>query len=158
MQKYFIAFGVGVLLAALGLGAYLQFGTPATANLPTVTVYNNPSCDCCGDWVTHLRENGFEVDVESRLNMKSVKQELGVPGDLVSCHTATVGNYVVEGHVPAQDVKRLLETTPQVRGLSVPDMPIGSPGMERGDRVEPYAVTSFTAEGDTSVFARYGQQ
>ncbi|MFO8099838.1 MAG: DUF411 domain-containing protein, partial [Salinibacter sp.] len=65
---------------------------------------------------------------------------------------------VVEGHVPAQDVKRLLETTPQVRGLSVPDMPIGSPGMERGDRVEPYAVTSFTAEGDTSVFARYGQQ
>ncbi len=158
MKKYLIAFGVGVVLAALGLGAYLQFGSAASANLPTVTVYKSPTCNCCSKWVTHLEENGFEVNVDSRMNMQPVKQQLGVPGGLASCHTATVGGYVVEGHVPAQDVKRLLSKTPEVRGIGVPGMPIGSPGMERGNQVEPYSVMSFTAAGDTSVFATYGQQ
>lgn len=158
MKKYLIAFGVGVVLAALGLGAYFQFGPTASANLPTVTVYKSPSCNCCKDWVSHLRENGFEINIDSRLNMQPVKRQLGVPNDLLACHTATVGGYVVEGHVPAQEMKRLLKTTPDVRGLSVPGMPVGSPGMERGNRVEPYSVLTFSASGDTTVFAKYGQR
>ena len=79
MKKYLIAFGVGVVLAALGLGAYLQFGTAASANLPTVTVYKSPTCNCCSAWVTHLEENGFEVNINSRMNVRPVKQQLGVP-------------------------------------------------------------------------------
>jgi hypothetical protein len=153
------AFGVGVVLALLGLGAYLQWGSSSSsvsADLPSVTVYKSPTCGCCGDWVTHLRDSGFPVEVEARANLRPVKQQLGVPDELASCHTAVVGNYVVEGHVPAEQVKRLLREGPDLRGVSVPGMPIGSPGMERGDRVEPYAVVGFTANGDTTVVARYG--
>lgn len=151
------AFGVGIVLAALGVGAYLQFGSSTSADLPSVTVYKSPNCQCCSEWVTHMREQGFSVEIESKLNMKPVKNQVGLPGSLAACHTAVVDNYVVEGHVPAQDVKRLLREQPDVRGLSVPGMPVGSPGMERGDRVEPYEVLTFTPAGDTTVFARYGQ-
>jgi hypothetical protein len=150
------AFGLGIVLALLGLGAYLQWGPGASPDLPTVTVYKSPTCGCCGDWVTHLEEEGFPVTVESRANVRPVKRRLGVPAGLASCHTAVVQDYVVEGHVPAAEIKRLLEHTPSFRGLSVPGMPVGSPGMERGDRVEPYAVVGFTAAGDTSVVAQYG--
>lgn len=90
--------------------------------------------------------------------MQPIKKQAGIPSSLAACHTATVDNYVVEGHVPAQDVKRLLRERPNVRGLSVPGMPVGSPGMERGNRVEPYEVLTFTASGDTSVFAQYGRR
>jgi len=158
MTKYLKAFGVGVVLALMGLGGYLYLGPGASASLPTVTVYKSPSCACCGDWVTHLRESGFEVNINSRMNVQPVKRQLGVPGALAACHTATVGGYVVEGHVPAQEVKDLLRDKPDVRGISVPGMPVGSPGMERGDRVEPYSVVAFTPAGDTSVVARYGPQ
>ncbi|PSQ64345.1 MAG: CopG family transcriptional regulator [Bacteroidetes bacterium QH_2_64_74] len=133
------AFGIGMVLALLGVGAYFQFWS--SPDLPTVTVYKSPSCNCCGEWVTHMKEQGFPVEVSS----------------LAACHTAVVDNYVVEGHVPAQDVKQLLRETPDVRGLSVPGMPVGSPGMERGDRVEPYEVVTFTPAGDTTVFAQYGR-
>jgi hypothetical protein len=152
------AFGVGAVLALLGLGVYLQWGpsSSASADLPSVTVYKSPTCGCCGDWVTHLRDNGFPVTVESRANLRPVKQQLGVPDDLASCHTAVVENYVVEGHVPAEQVKRLLRETPELHGISVPGMPVGSPGMERGDRVQPYDVVGFTANGDTTVVAQYG--
>jgi hypothetical protein len=105
-----------------------------------------------------MREEGFEVTVESRVNVQPVKQQLGVPRSLASCHTAVVGDYVVEGHVPAADVKRLLQEGPSLRGVSVPGMPVGSPGMERGDRVDPYPVVGFTASGDTTVRARYGPE
>lgn len=156
-QSHLKALGVGVLLAALGLGAYAWLTPSASADLPTVTVYKNPSCGCCSDWVSHMRDQGFEVEVNSQLNMQPVRKQAGVPSSLASCHTATVGKYVVEGHVPAADVKQLLREQPGVQGVSVPGMPVGSPGMERGDRVQPYDVVSFTAEGDTSVFSRYGQ-
>lgn len=152
------AFGLGIVLALVGIGAYLQFSSSASADLPTITVYKSPTCGCCVDWVSHLRDNGFSVKVESRANVQPVKRQLGVPSNLSSCHTATVGNYVVEGHVPADDVKRLLRTNPKVKGLSVPGMPIGSPGMERGDRVQPYEVLTFAPNGETSVFAQYGGQ
>lgn len=96
------------------------------------------------------------MDVESQVNVTPTRKRLGVPAALAACHTAVVGEYVVEGHVPAQDVKRLLRKDLDVAGLSVPGMPVGSPGMERGDRVEPYEVLAFTPAGDTTVFARYG--
>lgn len=150
------AFGVGIVLAVLGVGAYFQFGT--STDLPTLTVYKSPSCNCCAKWITHMRENGFPVEIKSRFNVKPVKKQVGVPSKLAACHTAVVDDYVVEGHVPAKDVKQLLRKKPDVRGLSVPGMPVGSPGMERGDRVEPYEVVTFTPAGDTTVFARYGQR
>jgi len=156
-QTHFKAFGIGIVLAVLGVGAYLQFGPSASADLPTVTVYKSPSCQCCSEWVTHMKDQGFEVEVQSKLRMKPVKKQVGLPSSLAACHTSVVGNYVVEGHVPAQDVKKLLREQPDVRGLSVPGMPVGSPGMERGDRVEPYEVVTFTPSGETTVFAQYGQ-
>lgn len=149
------AFGIGMVLALLGVGAYFQFWS--SPDLPTVTVYKSPSCNCCGEWVTHMKEQGFPVEVESRFDVKPVKKQVGLPSSLAACHTAVVDSYVVEGHVPAQDVKQLLRETPDVRGLSVPGMPVGSPGMERGDRVEPYEVVTFTPAGDTTVFAQYGR-
>jgi hypothetical protein len=148
------AFGGGIALALLGLGAYLQFGS--SPDLPTVTVYSSPTCNCCSKWADHMRTQGFSVEVKSELNLRPVKRKLGVPGALASCHTAVVNDYVLEGHVPAEDVKTLLQNAPKVRGLSVPGMPVGSPGMERGARVEPYEVVAFTAAGDTSVVAKYG--
>lgn len=150
------AFGVGIVLALLGVGAYYQFGT--SPDLPTVTVYKSPSCNCCADWVTHMRDQGFPVEVNSRLNVGPVKKQVGLPSSLAACHTAVVDSYVVEGHVPAAEVKTLLRERPEVRGLSVPGMPVGSPGMEQGNRVEPYEVLTFTPAGDTTVFARYGQR
>jgi hypothetical protein len=152
------AFGVGIVLAVLGIGGYAYFGPLASADLPTVTVYKSPSCNCCAEWVTHMREQGFPVEIQSRFNVKPVKRKVGVPSSLAACHTAVVNNYVVEGHVPAKDVKQLLRENPKVRGLSVPGMPVGSPGMERGNRVEPYKVLTFTPAGDTTVFARYGRR
>lgn len=158
MTTYLKAFGFGIVLALVALGAYLQFGSTASEDLPAVTVYKSPTCGCCAKWATHLREEGFSVDVQSRMNVQPIKRELGVPGDLAACHTATVGGYVVEGHVPAREVKRLLREQPEVTGLGVPGMPIGSPGMERGDRVEPYTVHAFTSSGETEAFATYGEQ
>jgi hypothetical protein len=110
------------------------------------------------DWVTHLRDNGFSVTVKEEVNMRSVKQQAGVPRKLASCHTATVGNYVVEGHVPAREIKQILRQKPKFHGVSVPGMPVGSPGMERGNRVEPYSVVGFAPSGDTTVVAQYGPQ
>ena len=156
-QTHLKAFGIGIVLAALGVGAYLQFGASASGDLPTVTVYKSPSCQCCSEWVAHMKDEGFEVEVQSKLRMRPVKKQVGLPSSLAACHTSVVGNYVVEGHVPAQDVKKLLREQPDVRGLSVPGMPVGSPGMERGSRVEPYKVVTFTPSGETTVFAQYGR-
>lgn len=158
VQTHLKAFGIGIVLAAVALGAYVQWGSGATADLPEVTVYKSPTCGCCAEWVTHLRDNGFPVNVEEEVNVQPVKQRLGVPRTLASCHTAVVEDYVVEGHVPAADIKRLLRDQPSLHGLSVPGMPVGSPGMEQGDYVEPYAVVGFNPQGDTTVVARYGPE
>jgi len=156
MSRHVKGFGIGIVLAVVGIGAYVQFGATGSSEGPSVTVYKSPTCACCDKWVAHLRENGFSVDIESKLNVQPVKRHFGVPEGVEACHTARVGDYVVEGHVPAEQVKRLLEETPDVRGLAVPGMPIGSPGMERGTRIEPYEVLSFTPSGETSTFAEYG--
>jgi hypothetical protein len=124
--------------------------------LPVMTVYRSPTCGCCGDWVEHMRAEGFTVEVENVQDLVAVKNRLGVPMPLGSCHTAVVGDYLVEGHVPADDVKRLLAEAPDAAGLAVPGMPIGSPGMEvEGTPAQPYDVLAFARDGATRVFARY---
>ncbi|MFP3920461.1 MAG: DUF411 domain-containing protein [Dichotomicrobium sp.] len=124
-------------------------------SLPVVEMTKHPNCGCCTKWADHMREAGFKVEVTETERMWGVKRMAGVPKDLDSCHTAKIGGYIVEGHVPAEDVKRLLRSSPDVRGLSVPGMPIGSPGMEVGDQTEPYDVLTFDAEGETTVFQSY---
>jgi len=156
VQSHFKAFGIGIALAIAAIGAYVQWGPGAGSATPTVTVYKSPTCGCCSEWVTHLRDNGFSVKVQDEINVRPIKARLGVPRPLSSCHTAVVGEYVVEGHVPAGDIKRLLRERPSFHGLSVPGMPVGSPGMEQGNYVEPYAVVGFTPQGDTTHVARYG--
>ncbi len=127
-----------------------------TAAAADIVVYKSPTCGCCKHWVSHLKENGFTVEVHNRRNMNPIKSELGVPGNLQSCHTAKVGGYVVEGHVPADDIVRLLKEKPPVKGLAVPGMPMGSPGME-GPRKDAYDVVTFKANGKTSVFSHQNQ-
>jgi len=122
------------------------------AELPPVVVYKTPSCGCCNGWVEHLREAGFDVEARDVRDLMSVKIDAGVPTDLTSCHTALIDGYVVEGHIPADVVKRLLAERPAVAGIAVPGMPIGSPGME-GPNPEAYTVQAFTADGDRATFA-----
>jgi hypothetical protein len=121
---------------------------------PVISVYKSPTCGCCNDWVDHLKDNGFEVKTYDSNNMGDIKQRLGVTPQLASCHTAMVDGYVLEGHVPAKDIKRLLEQRPKVTGLTVPGMPMGSPGME-GHRVDKYDVLTFDKAKNTEVFSRY---
>ena len=119
-----------------------------------VMVYKTPTCGCCRAWVEHLRNAGFRVETVDRDDLTMVKSATGVPERLASCHTATVGGYVVEGHVPAEDIRRLLRERPTVAGLAVPGMPVGSPGMEvPGRPADRYDVLSFDRAGVTSVFA-----
>jgi len=143
----------GVMLA--GLLPQIAFAESGQMLAPKpVTVYKSPSCGCCSKWVTHLQDNGFEVNAINRNDMNSVKSEAGIPRKLASCHTAVVGGYLIEGHVPAADIRRLLKERPAVAGLSVPGMPMGSPGME-GARQDTYKVLTFTKQGDSSVFSSY---
>ncbi|MFZ1103828.1 MAG: DUF411 domain-containing protein [Hyphomicrobiaceae bacterium] len=141
------------LLALLGV-APLAVGLPAAAEtLAEVVVHRDPSCGCCGAWAEHLRRAGFPVKIVETGDINAIKRRLGVPPDLISCHTAEVGGYVVEGHVPARAIRRLLTERPQAAGLAVPGMPIGSPGME-GGAPDTYEVVVFGELGHR-VFARY---
>jgi hypothetical protein len=128
----------------------------AATAAPPVTVYKDPDCSCCGAWVEHLKANGFAVTVHEVRDMSPHKKRLGVPERLGSCHTASVGGYTIEGHVPAADIKRLLTERPKARGLAVPGMPQGSPGMETG-KLDPYDVLLFDAAGGTRVYRSYGK-
>lgn len=141
----------GAALAVLGSGA-----RSADAR-HQITLYRDPDCACCLDWVKHA-EKHFAVEVISTHGMMDVKKKLDVPYDLMSCHTAVVDKYVIEGHVPPEDIVRLLNERPYlVRGLAVPGMPIGSPGMEAPDgRIDPYSVIAFRSDGDIRIFSRYG--
>lgn len=121
---------------------------------PRVTVYKSPTCGCCGKWVDHLKASGFSVTVHDVQSVEPFKERYGVPRNLASCHTATVAGYAIEGHVPADLIKRLLAEKPRVKGLAVPGMPVGSPGMEQGNVKEPYDVVSFDETGRTAVYAR----
>ena len=149
---------IGSALAALTLAAFAAIVWVGLSSQPAqavdVTVHKSPSCGCCGAWVDHLRASGFTVAVNDVEDLHPIKQRLGVPGQLHSCHTAEAGGYTIEGHVPAADIRRLLAEKPAARGLAVPGMPIGSPGMEQGDRKEPYSVVLF-GNGGYSVWARH---
>ena len=123
------------------------------ADAPTMTVFKSPTCGCCAMWVEHMEAAGFTVETRDRDDMAAVKDSLGLPSDLASCHTGVVDGYVVEGHVPAEHVARLLDERPEALGLSVPGMPIGSPGMEMGDRRDPYDVLVVDRAGEAAVFA-----
>jgi hypothetical protein len=126
------------------------------ARLPLVVVHKSPTCGCCGKWVDHLRAAGFTVQVRDEADMNAVKERVGVPPAKGSCHTAEVGGYFIEGHVPAADVQRLLKEKPVARGLTAPGMPIGSPGMEvpSGEK-QPYAVLLVKKDGTTVEYARH---
>ena len=125
---------------------------------PAVQVYKDPTCGCCALWVEHLRKAGFTATVTDVQDMSSIKAKHGVPARARSCHTALVGGYVIEGHVPAEDVQRLLKQRPTVVGIAVPGMPIGSPGMEvAGTKPQAYDVLAFDKSGETKVFASHGR-
>jgi hypothetical protein len=156
-RRTWLASLIGTFAGGLALSAVRPV-TARAEHAPTpVTVYKDPSCGCCTKWVTHLRANGFAPIANDRSDMDALKDSLGVPVTLRSCHTAVVGRYVIEGHVPAADLKRLLATAPKgVLGLAVPGMPSGSPGMEVSGAADRYDVVSFGAAGATHVFATHG--
>jgi hypothetical protein len=144
------------ILTALAAGAAAAAMPAFAANqLPLVEVFKTPTCGCCGAWVDHLRAAGFPVKVVEVDDTTATRKRHGLPERFGSCHTGIVNGYVVEGHVPAAEVKRLLATKPAVIGLAVPGMPVGSPGMEYGDRKDPYDVFLIDKSGRETVFAHY---
>lgn len=149
-RREFIGSTVGVS-AALAAGAFVPFASAA----PPATVYRSPGCSCCLAWVGHLERAGIKALVRNAEDMERIKNKAGIPEALWSCHTALLAGYVIEGHVPVAEIKRLMRDRPKAIGLSVPGMPVGSPGMEMGDRVDPYEVILFSKQ-TRKVYARYG--
>jgi len=141
--------------AADSVGSQAGQAAPAEA-LPLLTVQKHPSCGCCSVWIEHVRDAGFEVEARDVEDMAAAKHAAGVPDAVASCHTAEVGGYFIEGHVPAADIARLLRERPAARGLALPGMPLGSPGMEHPDGiVQPHAVMLVLEDGSTQEFSRY---
>ncbi len=136
-----------------GVGAARSEEIPRTFG-QAITVYKSPTCGCCAGWADYLKDNGFRVTVVDRHDLSELKAEYGIGPELQSCHTAVVGDYAIEGHVPADDIWRLLAERPTVTGLTAPGMPMMSPGMSS---IEPkgYDVLSFDRDGETKVFSRY---
>ncbi|WP_375496030.1 DUF411 domain-containing protein [uncultured Nostoc sp.] len=129
--------------------------TPSKSTALNATVYHSPDCNCCGGWIDHLKAQGFKITDFPTPDIETVKQKYNVPDNLSSCHTAIVNGYVIEGHVPADDIKRLLQEEPKVIGLSVPQMPVGTPGMEMENRKDPFSVFSFDRNDSVTVFNNY---
>ena len=155
-MKTFVSGVSGIVLvgATLVLSAQQK---PAATPAQKVTVYKTSSCGCCRLWVDHLKTNGFDVqamDVSSA-DVRAVSKAAGLPEDGTSCHTAKIGNYVVEGHVPASDLKRLMKEKPAIAGIATPGMPMGSPGMEQGGAKEAYDVLAFTKDGKMTVYSKH---
>ena len=120
-----------------------------------IVVYRSPSCNCCGKWMEHLKKNNFNVKDIVTHDVQAIKNKYGVSEEMASCHTAMVDGYVIEGHVPATDIMKLLKTKPKIVGISVPGMPSGTPGMEMGGKKDPYNVMSFDRENHYQVFNSY---
>jgi hypothetical protein len=146
MTKRVFLRAAGAALASLALPAGAQYAQ-------LLTVYKSPACGCCGDWVKHMKANGFAVDVRDLADVAPIRRKHGVPDRMASCHTALISGYVIEGHVPAADVKRLLRERPMAIGLAVPGMVVGSPGMEQGPP-QPYATIAFDARS-SRVYAQH---
>lgn len=151
-RRQVVALALGSLLPAWALAQPV-----AKASVPLVQVWKDPNCGCCKDWMAYLEKNGFRIQVFDTGNA-AIRGRLGMPQKYGSCHTALVGGYVIEGHVPAREIQRLLKEKPQALGLSVPRMPIGSPGMdgpEYGGQKDPYEVLLVAKNGSATVFQSY---
>jgi hypothetical protein len=140
------------LRLAIAAGA-LVLGS--AANAAALTVYKSASCGCCGKWVEHVEKHGFTVTVVNVDDVMAVKSKAGIPDNLASCHTSKIGGYVIEGHVPAADIKKLLAEKPKAKGIAVAGMPMGAPGMEHGDHRQPYNTMLLKSDGSTAIFARH---
>ena len=143
----------------LALAIVLIWTTPGVAETPSpsIEVWKSATCQCCGKWVTHLEVSGFAVKTNAADNatLDKIKRAAGIGEKLDACHTAKIDGYVVEGHVPASDIKRLVAERPDAIGLTVPGMPVGSPGMEQGGKTEPYDVLLIKKDGTTEIFASH---
>jgi len=147
-------------LKLLSQGVILLFSASSAhvalaAETNKVEVYKSPSCGCCSQWVEHMQKNGFVVEIHNVRNVTPFRERFGVPESVASCHTAVVGGYAIEGHVPAADVKRLLREKPKATGIAVPGMAVGSPGMEQGSGKDPYNVVLFNATGRNTVYSAH---
>jgi hypothetical protein len=149
-MKYVLRRMFGVAAATLFLS--MPISLAASDKTPITTLYKTPNCGCCEGYASFLRAHGFKVLVEPVQNMHEVKKLAGVPRNLESCHTTMMGGYVVEGHVPLSAIEKLLIERPKIRGISLPDMPIGSPGMP-GPKAAPFKTFEFRADGNSKVFA-----
>jgi hypothetical protein len=140
--------------ALLALAAAAAFASSA-AQAAQLTVHKSPYCGCCAKWIEHVEKHGFTVKIIDTEDMAGVKKRLGVPDKVASCHTTQAGGYFIVGHVPAADIKRLLAQKPRAAGISVPGMPMGSPGMEHGGHRQPYATILVQRDGTTKLFAQH---
>lgn len=155
--KRFFAYASLIILIAGGAIWYIiddYYDRQDSGSSADVVMYKNEGCQCCDKWAVYMQDKGFTVDAVTSPNLYAVKSEEGVPQDMGACHTAVVDDYVVEGHVPAEDINRLLEEKPDARGLVVPGMPASSPGMNTAPN-EPYEVYLLKNDGSTEVFARH---
>ena len=176
MRKYFHDLRIAALLMTLALSACARSDAmPAalaaadvsvpsitatsaarTSGMPPMTVHKHESCGCCGLWIEHMQAAGFEVQVRNVSDVSAIKTQLGVPAEMASCHTAEIAGYFIEGHVPAADVKRLLAEKPDARGLALPGMPLGSPGMEHPTgRSQAYTVALVSRDGRTTDYSQH---
>lgn len=145
-------------LLAAGVGASAVAACAPGRPSTELAVYKTPVCACCTAWIDHMRQAGFRAEVTDLPNLRSLRTSHGISDDLASCHTALIAGYVLEGHVPAEDVRRLLAERPEAVGLAVPAMPLGSPGMETADgRLEAFETLLVLKRGETRVFARHAQ-
>jgi hypothetical protein len=135
--------------------ANAEVASAAPKVLPEITVYRDPSCSCCEGWMEHLETQGLQTTNVPTPDVDTLKQRYGIPDHVTSCHTAVIDGYVIEGHVPAEEIKRLLFEQPNIVGIAVPGMPVGTPGMESGDERESFTVFSFDEQGNTEVFNHY---
>ena len=159
MNAFLAANRIRLSLASLTLGIVLALGAnvwmAAQATKPQMTVYKSSTCGCCSKWVEHMQANGFDVKAIDVDDIDKVKRERGVPADAASCHTAIVNGYIVEGHVPADAVLKVLKEKPAIAGIAVPGMPMGSPGMEvPGGQKEAFNIVAFDKAGKTSVYQK----
>ena len=147
-----VLFGLASIVA--GVGAANVF-TGTQSPTPVMIVYKSPTCGCCTAWVDHIKQAGFRVVVHDTVDVQPIKDRWGVPAALGSCHTARVGRYVIEGHVPASDIQRMLKEKPAFAGLAAPGMPMSSPGMDAGGPHQAYDVVSFEKQGKTAIYAQH---
>lgn len=154
-RRSFLATGAAAA-ALFAFPGLTSASRPGRSRRVDMVIHKNPGCMCCNRWAEHLEARGLTSRIEEHPDLVAFKDEMQVPGDLRSCHTGVIDGYVVEGHVPAEDVLRLLDTKPDVRGIAVAGMPVGSPGMESGDRVDPYQVMAFGGSEGPYVFAEHG--